>query len=132
MEKILRIEETTFQQKPDDWQHFEGWQIITDDQTIKFGISNGQSCCENWGYLITNDTTEEFIGSELLSISVVDTALNNKALPELDYLDSGDAMFVNLETSAGTLQFVAYNAHNGYYGHSGVLVSKQLNTEKGL
>ena len=53
-------------------------------------------------------------------------------IEELEYLDSGGAMFVNLETSEGLLQFVAYNAHNGYYGHEAVLVSKQLNHEERL
>jgi hypothetical protein len=50
MEKILRIEETTFKTNEKDWSIYEGFQIITDQQTIKVGISNGQSCCESWGY----------------------------------------------------------------------------------
>lgn len=128
MEKILRIEETTFKQSPDDCIEYDGWQIITDQQTIKFGISNGQSCCESWGYLISNDTTDEFIGADLFSVSVVDEALNSKAMQDR-YTDEGGIMFVNLETSAGTLQFVAYNDHNGYYGHSAVLISNQLNEQ---
>ncbi len=41
-------------------------------------------------------------------------------------------MFVNLETNVGLLQFVAYNSHNGYYGHDAVLVSKQLNLTEAL
>ena len=32
----------------------------------------------------------------------------------------------------GYLQFVAYNSHNGYYGHEAVLISKQLNYEEDL
>lgn len=132
MEKILRIEDTTFKQNKDEWSEYDGWQIITDQQTIKFGISNSQSCCESWGHLITNDTIEEFINSELISIAVVDEALEKKEIKEIEYLDSGAAMFVNFETSAGTLQFVAYNSHNGYYGHSAVLISKQLNVTESL
>lgn len=132
MEKILRIEEVTFKRESEDWQEFDGWQIITDLQTIKFGISNSQSCCENWGHLITNDTTTEFEGAELYEIKVVDEVLYNKVLPEAEYLDEGGTMFVNFETSAGTLQFVAYNSHNGYYGHSAVLISKQLTEEASL
>jgi hypothetical protein len=131
MEKILRIEETTFKTE-NDWNSYEGYQVITDEQTIKIGISSGQSCCENFGYLTTNDDLKEFEGSDLLSISVVDTALNNKKIEELEYLDSGGAMFVNFETTKGLLQLVAYNSHNGYYGHSAVLVSKQLNHEESL
>lgn len=132
MEKILRIEETTFKTNEKDWSIYEGFQIITDQQTIKVGISDGQSCCESWGYLITNDSIDEFIGSELLNIVLVDSALNDKKIDEIEYLDSGDAMFVNFETSKGVFQIVAYNCHNGYYGHSAVLISKQLNHETGL
>mgnify|MGYP003509049180 FL=1 len=43
MEKILRIEETTFKRTKDDWHSFDGFQIITDLQTIQIGISNGQT-----------------------------------------------------------------------------------------
>lgn len=132
MEKILRIEETNFKTKEGDWRGYDGYQIITDQQTIKIGISNEQCCCENFGCIITNDEIKEFIGAELFGISITDTALNNKNIEELEYLDCGGAMFVNLETSEGLLQFVAYNSHNGYYGHEAVLVSKQLNYEEGL
>lgn len=132
MEKILRIEETNFKTDEKGWSSYDGYQIITDQQTIKIGISDWQSCCENFGCIITNDEIKEFIGSELLGISITDTALNNKKIEELEYLDCGGAMFVNLETSEGLLQFVAYNSHNGYYGHEAVLVSKQLNCEEGL
>jgi hypothetical protein len=132
MEKILRIEETTFKKTKEDYQSFDGFQIITDLQTIKIGISSGQCCCESFGCIITNDETKEFIGAELKSLAIVDTALNNKKIEELEYLDCGGAMFVNLETTEGLLQFVAYNGHNGYYGHEAVLVSKQFNHEENL
>ena len=127
MEKILRIEETNFKTDEKGWSNYDGYQIITDQQTIKIGISDERACCENFGCIITNDETKEFIGAELHGISITDTALNNKKIEELEYLDCGGAMFVNLETSEGLLQFVAYNAHNGYYGHEAVLVSKQRN-----
>jgi hypothetical protein len=132
MEKILRIEETNFKTKERSWDGYDGYQIITDQQTIQIGISDSQCCCENFGCIITNDETKEFIGAELLGISITDTALNNKRIEEIEYLDCGGAMFVNLETSEGLLQFVAYNSHNGYYGHDAVLISKQLNYKEGL
>lgn len=132
MEKIIKIEETTFKRTSDDWCAFDGYQIITDLQTIRIGVSNEKCCCEQFGCLITNDDIKEFIGAELKSISIVDTALNNKVIKEVEFLDCGDAMYVNFETSEGLLQFVAYNSHNGYYGHSAVLLSKQLNHEKTL
>ena len=46
------------------------------------------------------------------------------------YSEECSAMFVNFETSNGTFQLTMYNTHNGYYGHSAVLVSKQLNVRE--
>ena len=43
MEKILRIEEASFKTKENDRQTFVGYQIITDQQTIKVGISEFHS-----------------------------------------------------------------------------------------
>lgn len=125
-ENILRIEQSTFVIK-EDWQEYDGFEIVTDIQTIKIGISNYKECCERFGCIITNDDITEFIGSELKSLVIVDNALNNKKIEDIEYLDNGEVMFVNIETSKGTLQFVAYNEHNGYYGHDAVLISKQLN-----
>jgi hypothetical protein len=34
----------------------------------------------------------------------------------------GGAMFINFITDVGVFQIVAYNEHNGYYGHESVLV----------
>jgi len=40
----------------------------------------------------------------------------------LSYTDCGDAVFLNIRTNRGNLQFAVYNAHNGYYGHSAYVV----------
>lgn len=130
-EKILRIEEATFKTKDSDWTTYEGYQIITDKQTIKLGISNDQSCCEHWGYFMSEDDFSEFIDANLVEVSITDTCLNAKKL-EAEGLYEPDLMFVNLTTDKGLLQFVAYNSHNGYYGHSAVVVSEQLNHEERL
>lgn len=132
MEKILEIKEAEFKTKENEWGNYEGYQIITDKQTIQIGISSGQCCCESFGCIITNDEITDFIGAKLKGVSITDTALNNKKIEALEYLDQGGAMFVNIETSKGLLQFVAYNGHNGYYGHGAVLVSKQLNISESL
>lgn len=126
MEQILSITEAPFKVQGNDWSKYDGYQIITNEQIIQFGIDNGRSCCESWGHMITNDSTDEFIGATVKDISITDTALNNKKIEELESLDSGGVMFVNIETDKGLLQFVAYNAHNGYYGHDAVIISKQL------
>ena len=131
MDKIIRIEEKTFTLDK-HYGAYDGFEIITEDQTIQIGIDNGQSCCEKWGCVITNDDTTEFIGATILGVSLTDKNMYNKQIEALEYIDAGGVMFVNIETDKGLLQFCAYNSHNGYYGHDAVLISKQLNHETTL
>ena len=125
-EKILRIESVDGRQA--------GFHVITTRQTIKLLIDNSQSCCESWGYFWCNDDVMDFIGATLLGVSLTDTALNTKMIETngADNRDAGDIMFVNLETNKGTLQFVAYNSQNGYYGHSAYVECEQLKHEQTL
>ena len=130
-EKIINITEEIFELSE---KYYEGYVIETDKQKIKIGISNVQNCCEDFGYFMTNDNIENFIGTDLFEIQIVDTALNNKKIEEIKNNtgynnDSINIMFVNFETSNSTLQFTVYNAHNGYYGHNAVVVSEQLNKQ---
>ncbi len=122
METITAITEASFKTVGDYEHSMDGFIITTTEQEIKVGIDNYQSCCENWGYFMTNDTPQDFIGAELLSVDIVDEILNKEKAPELY---DGSAMFVNFETSRGTLQFTAYNEHNGYYAHQACVISKQ-------
>ena len=126
IETILKIEETNFDHSIDGYnQNYEGYVITTTEQEIKVGISSGQSCCENYGYLSTNDELSEFVGAELISIEQVDKALNATKLKDTS-VEESEAMFINFSTSHGFMQLVAYNSHNGYYGHDAVLISKQI------
>jgi hypothetical protein len=136
MEKILRIEEISFKGGNNDWSAKDGYQVITDTQTIKMGMDTETSCCENPGYFMSNDNLSEFEGAELYAIKLTDTALNGVDFKkggmhsnpnDPDSYFEGGIMFVTLETSKGPLQFVAYNEQNGYYGHEACVISKQLN-----
>lgn len=129
MEKIIRIEEGSFQRDKNDWSSFDGYLIVTDKQTIKFGISNGESCCEDWGHFITNDDTSEFVGASIVSVKIVDECMNKEKAPEIY---EGGVMFLDIETDKGVLQFTAYNSHNGHYVHYAVVISEQLNHEECL
>lgn len=131
MEKILRIEETNFKTNEKSYQSYEGFQIVTNKQIIKLGISDGQSCCERSGYFMSEDNLQDFINSKILGIELTDTCLNTKKL-EKEELYEPDLMFVNISTDKGLLQFVAYNSHNGCYGHSAVVVSEQISHEEVL
>lgn len=119
-EIILKIEETTFEDK-------DGFIITTSEQSIKLGIENGQSCCEDWGYFMSEDDTNDFIGAELIDVKITDTLLKPNDEFDVNGMYERDVMFVNIETDRGLLQFVAYNEHNGYYGHEACIISKQLN-----
>ena len=125
-EKIIKIEETSFWHLG-DWPAYEGIVITTDKQEIKIGIQSGQSCCETYGYFISEDNIQSFLGSNLLRITITDTALKNVRL-ELDIANFYEVatMFVDVQTSSGVLQFAAYNSHNGCYGHEALIVSQHL------
>jgi hypothetical protein len=128
MEKILKIEECGFKLNEDDCHSYEGFQILTDKQTIKLGISHHQSCCEQYGYFMTNDDLDDFEDANIIDIKIVDECLNVKKLEDMDFYQPY-LMFVNIETDKGTIQFTAYNEHNGYYGHDAVVISEQLKHE---
>lgn len=91
----------------------------------------------NQGYLTSEDDPSKFIGAELRQIVRTDQNRTATVIHQ-DYdwdrkdgdddivLDSGDAIFIDLETDQGVFQFVAYNSHNGYYGHEVTIRSRQL------
>ena len=140
LETIIGIEEfdsVPFHPKELSCSSHSGFRVTTDKQEIFIAISSMQSCCENWGYLVMNDEDKEaFIGATLKEITTTDTALSTKIADmggqSAGWLDAGDCVFVNLETSRGTLQLAVYNAHNGYYGHEVLIRSTQLNLEQRL
>ena len=142
-ELITKIE--PIKEKGEYWGNDAGFKITTDDQEIKLLIDDDANCCESWGYFLTEDDTEQFVGANLLGVEITDTNRSNRVFlsgwndeadpdddREREYLDEGDVLFVDIITSRGTLQFVAYNAHNGYYGHSARVESKQLNATRSL
>lgn len=137
METILRFEkDVTFKNPESDysWDSYEGYAIVTDKQTINIGVSSGQSCCEDFGYFTSEDDLSEFVGAEIRKVTITDTELKTglaeKKGADQYYLDEGDIMFVNIVTDRGVLQFAAYNAHNGYYGHEGIVISNQVKDTK--
>lgn len=128
VEKIVMIETI------EDDNGKSGFIVTTTEQDISLLIDSIQDCCESWGYFWCNDDVKEFVGAELYGVSITDTALNTKIVERegADSRDEGDIMFVNLETNKGKLQFVAYNCHNGYYGHEAIVECKQLSHSQWL
>lgn len=140
MERIRAIEEVQDVSLPGEtYSNFDGYRITTDNQKITLAISNGQSCCEDWGYFMSEDDPQKFVGAEFLGVRVTDTNLTGREVgPDAAYEGNnintydGDVMFVNIQTDRGVLQFVAYNAHNGYYGHSAIIAREEVIEEKYL
>lgn len=147
--KILSITETTWLSERkklrfvegDKWcnddDDMEGYVIeldmgsYRDNSYVKFGIYQHSNCCENWGYLTSEDDLEQFVGADLINVYMVDTALKvypvmKEAFNSNEESSEDCVQFVNINTSVGMLQLVAYNAHNGYYGHAVVLESENL------
>lgn len=123
-EIIISIEEITNKKEGGHYGGYDGFRIHTTKQIIEIGISNEQSCCEDWGYFFTNDKPKSFYGAELYKIEVVDEILQKEKL--VNTYDGG-ITFIDFVTSQGILQFTMYNSHNGYYSHHGYIKSIQLN-----
>lgn len=125
MQKIKAIEEASFSRKNSNGynEEYDGYVItLADGNQVKMGISNGSQCCENWGYLTSEDNLSEFVGAKLKSVTVVDEKLESTDAPDIY---EGGLMFINIDTTIGLLQFVAYNEHNGYYSHDAVLIENE-------
>lgn len=141
LEKILKIEEGSYKLEKRDWSK-DGFKITTNKQEIFLLIDSDTCCCENWGYFMTEDedSLNKFIGAAITDITLTDSLLKTIDFQPAGDVDNdifeegktklnmyeGDCMFVNINTNIGVLQFVAYNEHNGYYGHEAVVASNQL------
>jgi hypothetical protein len=128
-EIIISIEEHN--ERPNE--RMSGFAITTTKQVIKLLIDDEQDCCETFGYFMSEDNLSAFISAELINIKITDTELKEGLMEKHNITESslyeGGIMFVDLETSVGVLQFAAYNEHNGYYGHTAKVISKQLTEE---
>ena len=107
------------------YSSYDGFEIKTTAHKYLILIDNDQSCCESWGYFASEDDFSQYIGKELASVELTDTALNRKKVEESGYYDDcGGIQFVDFKmTNGSVLQFAVYNAHNGYYGHP-IIVAK--------
>lgn len=124
MEKITSIKEIYDYRINSESLDVDGWEITTNKQIIIVGISSGKSCCENYGTMSTLDNVNDFIGETLIDICLTKKDLTSLSLDNC--CDDDDSMFVTFKTSNGPFQFVLYNSHNGYYGHSVIVRSSQL------
>lgn len=99
-----------------------GYQIITSKRRIYVSIDNKPLCCEDWGYMSSEDDLSYYRDAELYDIKAVDSGLKVYCIKN-DSHEETNTFFVNFETSKGTFQIVMYNSHNGYYGHCVKVIS---------
>lgn len=105
------------------YAEYDGYRITTTEHKYLILISNEQNCCEDWGYMVSEDDFDSFIGKSLVSVELTNMALDKKIVKDL-YCDDDQIQFVDFKISNGTvLQFTVYNSHNGYYGHP-IIVAK--------
>lgn len=129
MNKVLEIKEVFNIEQANSFWNYDGYFVKTEKDTYYFLIENGQCCCEDWGYISSDEDLTKYIGKELVSIDIVDTGCN-KILDILkeNYVEENECMFINLNFGdMSELQLAVYNSHNGYYGH-GVLFIKNDKT----
>ena len=102
----------------------DGYRVVAGGKEILVLIDDSQSCCENWGYLSSDDDLQSYVGANLREIVLTDTALKSlSTAEELQSLDAGGVQFVTFKTSRGDFQLAVYNGHNGYYGH-GIIIAE--------
>jgi hypothetical protein len=131
-ERITAIEEVDTVLKNDKGYVYSmagGFKITTERQTIELLIDESPQCCEEYGYFMSEDDIQGFVGANLLGLNIVDTGLRLEKLPEDDWDKSTNTLFVNIETDRGLLQFTAYNSHNGGYGHDAVIRTAHVEYE---
>ena len=138
-EKILEIREVEEYDYEDNQNEllsgiYDGYIIKTDRQEIFLFIEsyNFGGCCETFGYITSEDNIQDLVGTTLHGISTTDTAYKTKkGLEEIIKGHAGhsgveNTIFINLDTRKGDLQFVAYNIHNGCYGHDVLIRSRKF------
>ena len=134
-EIIKNIEEVKIMTDKEYEEYSDGFKISTSYHNIYILIDSETECCENHGCIMSEDDITDFIGAEILNIYMTDHELKTYDLSyqiEGDKLDYRDyAMFVNIDTSNGPLQFVVYNLHNGYYGHDILIKCEHVSSYDG-
>ena len=125
-EKIINIEEVCGL-SVEDYGQMDGYKVTTTKHTYYVLIDNFQQCCEHFGYFVSEDDPNQFVGANLLEIRLTDTALNNKKLEEygINY-EYAMIQFVDFVTDKGVFQIAVYNEHNGYYGHDIVILKDNV------
>ena len=111
------------------YSYYDGLHIKTEKNEIWFLIDNSQNCCEEWGYISSEEDYTAFIGAEYLGYDNIKAGNLMQKLHGTWEEEQG-TVFLNVQTSKGLLQFAVYNYHNGWYGHNVICVINDKIEEK--
>ncbi len=121
VESIIAIDYVNNHEHDDDV--FEGYVITTTKQQIYTLISSGRSCCEDFGCAFLKPHDTSIIDAEVLSVKwgrhydeSLEVVNADKLMCPLN--NSHKNAVVEILTSVGMVQLVAFNEHNGYYPHN--------------
>ena len=131
MNRIISIKEIFDVKFDKGYGKYDGYKVVTEKEKIKILIENGQSCCENWGMLESQDDLDYFVGAELLDIELTYDGINETITKEIDDDDECSAQLITFKTDRGNFQLGVYNSHNGYYGHSFFILRNDEVIEQG-
>lgn len=129
MDEITEIRRVDDERVDDDY--YKGFIIETTEQKIKVFIDSHQQCCEEFDvYIVLNGERLDMhdIQYMLIGHDVTDVRWGRLHRVPVEALDTYEAR-IEVETSAGLVELVAWNEHNGYYPHS-VIVSWKDKYEK--
>ena len=88
--------------------------VLKGDKELVFKISNGQSCCEVYGYYMMENNKEvnklsNHIGS---TVKNVEYCISDDKEDDYKYNCK-----ITVYTDKGDFMIILYNEHNGYYPH---------------
>lgn len=98
------------------------WNFV-DDNNVFVGYDNQSQCCENFGYLLTlNESDELDVDSEQIEASLLEGYNFDIKYMVLNECGSNDdnenhVRFKLTKEHAPDVFLTLYNVHNGYYSH---------------
>lgn len=99
-------------------QNTKGWSSsinFIDDNDNFVGFDDNQQCCEQFGWYITSEATEDASSPELSEEELVDYRFDTTFVDNYDFDEA--VVFRLVNDNGGVAHLHLYNSHNGYYSH---------------
>lgn len=99
-------------------ENIKGWSSsinFIDDNDNFVGFDDNQQCCENFGWYITREATEDHGYPELSEEELVGYRFDTTFVDNYDFDET--VVFRLVSDKGGVAYLHLYNSHNGYYSH---------------